>query len=119
MTPEQPQSPAGWPASDRAIMALIQDITSNADTVQHTILSQILAQNSNSEYLRCLLPACAAVGRGSGDESPVMQPHTFKRIAPLSSYEQIERYIQRISDGETGPILTDCPVIELVKRYAF
>ncbi|MCO5580947.1 hypothetical protein L7F22_034821 [Adiantum nelumboides] len=115
MAPEQAQSPAGRPASERVIMALVQDITSNADTVQHTILSQILAQNSNSEYLRCLLSACAADGRGSGDESPVMQPHIFKRIAPLSSYEQIQRYIQRISDGETGPILTDCPVLELVK----
>ncbi|MCO5547868.1 hypothetical protein L7F22_001320 [Adiantum nelumboides] len=115
MAHEQAQSRAGRPASERAIMALIQDTTSNADTVQHTILSQILAQNSNSEYLRCLLSACAADGRSSGDECPLMQPHTFKRIAPLSSYEQIQRHIQRISDGETGPILTDCPVIELVK----
>ncbi|KAI5078627.1 hypothetical protein GOP47_0006298 [Adiantum capillus-veneris] len=95
--------------SGERALALLEDITSNAESAQHTILSQILSQNSNTEYLRGLLH------RDGGSNDSSLQPHTFKRIAPLTCYEDIQPYIQRIADGDKSPILADCPVRELLR----
>ncbi|KAI5070441.1 hypothetical protein GOP47_0014784 [Adiantum capillus-veneris] len=92
-------------------LALIQDLTSIADTVQDAILSQILAQNSDTEYLRHILGQAGL----PFIESPHVQPDTFKRIAPLTCYEDIFPYIQHIADGDKSPILTNLPVTELLK----
>ncbi|MCO5612975.1 hypothetical protein L7F22_067248 [Adiantum nelumboides] len=100
------------------VLALLEDVTSNAARVQDTILSQILAHNSNAQYLRRLLPPTS---NGEGDDNGDIkscvdiQPHVFKRIAPLTSYADMEPYIQRISDGDKSPLLTDSPVMELLR----
>ncbi|KAI5070051.1 hypothetical protein GOP47_0014394 [Adiantum capillus-veneris] len=46
----------------------------------------------------------------------LLQPHTFKRIAPVTCYEDIQPYIQRIAEGDKLPILAGCPVTELLRR---
>ncbi|KGN56171.1 indole-3-acetic acid-amido synthetase GH3.6 [Cucumis sativus] len=84
---------------NKAILQFIEDVTTNAALVQRQVLSQILSQNSNSEYL-------TLYGRPSSD--------TFKTSIPLVSYDQIQPFVSRIANGDFSPILCSSPISEFL-----
>ncbi|KAA0047007.1 hypothetical protein IC582_014472 [Cucumis melo] len=84
---------------NKAILQFIEDVTTNAALVQRQVLSQILSQNSNSEYL-------TLYGRPS--------PDTFKTSIPLVSYDQIQPFVSRIANGDFSPILCSSPISEFL-----
>ena len=94
------------------IVSWFEDVSEEAGSVQTQTLYRILKQNYEVEYLRKWLgefkiaemDACAL-------ES------LFTSAVPLSSHADFEPFIQRIADGDTGPILTQEPITTLSLRY--
>ncbi|KAK7401884.1 hypothetical protein VNO78_13721 [Psophocarpus tetragonolobus] len=87
---------------NKKMLELIEDVTKNADEVQKKVLSEILSRNANVEYLR------RHGLRGQTD------PHTFKKLLPVITYEDIQPDINRIANGDKSPILTSKPVTEFL-----
>ncbi|KAJ1434583.1 GH3 family [Sesbania bispinosa] len=84
------------------------DVSKNAGSVQTQILSRILKQNHGVEYLNKWL------GSYNIEEMDVCALESlFTSVVPLASHADFEPYIQKIADGETGPILTQQPLTTL------
>ncbi|MCL7039223.1 hypothetical protein MKW94_004033 [Papaver nudicaule] len=73
-------------------------LTKDAGKVQKETLRRILEENSKAEYLL----QCGLDGR--------TDPESFKKCIPLADHKDLEPYIQRIADGDTGPVLTGKPL---------
>lgn len=90
-----------------------EDVSKNAGSVQTQILSKILKQNHGVEYLKKWL--------GNYNNIIEMEPcaleSLFTSVVPLASHVDFEPYIQRISDGDTAPLLTQHPITTLSLRY--
>lgn len=99
-------SPLGPPACEKDAKALqfIEEMTRNADSVQENVLAQILARNSDTEYLKSFNL------EGSTDRE------TYKSKIPMVTYEDLQPLIQRIADGDRSPILSSHPVSEFLTR---
>jgi auxin responsive GH3 family protein len=89
---------------NKKILDFIEDVTSNADQVQQKVLSEILSRNANVEYLQ----RYSLNGHTDRD--------TFKKLLPVISYEDIQPDIDRISNGDTSPILCSKPISEFLTR---
>lgn len=85
-------------------LVFIEDVTVNAKDVQMQVLSEILAVNSNVEYLQ-----------RHGLEGKV-DCETFKRIMPVVTYEDVLPDIERIANGDTSSILCSKPISEFLTR---
>lgn len=92
------------PSSHKTALQFIEDVTTNADQVQRRVLSEILEQNSDAEYLR----RHGLVGSRGAD--------AFRRLIPVVTYEDLEQDIQRIAQGDTSPILCCRPISEFLTR---
>jgi len=88
------------------ILEFIEDVTANADKVQKRVLSEILSNNANVEYLK------RHGLHGQTDRE------TFKKLLPVITYEDIQPDINRIANGDTSPILCSKPISEFLTRYA-
>ncbi|GAV72084.1 GH3 domain-containing protein [Cephalotus follicularis] len=75
-----------------------EDITKDAERVQRETLRKILEENGSAEYLLNL----GLNGR--------TDPESFKACVPLVTHKELEPYIQRITDGDSLPILTGQPI---------
>ncbi|XP_009339499.2 probable indole-3-acetic acid-amido synthetase GH3.1 [Pyrus x bretschneideri] len=97
-------SPLGPPACDKDAKALqfIEETTRNADAVQERVLSEILARNAQTEYLKRF-----KLG-GATDRK------TFKSKLPVITYEDLQPEIQRIANGDRSPILSAHPISEFL-----
>ncbi|KAG8384313.1 hypothetical protein BUALT_Bualt04G0105300 [Buddleja alternifolia] len=97
-------SPIDPPANEKFAKALqfIEEMTKNADTVQEKVLSEILSQNGNTEYLKRF-----NLG-GATDRD------TFKSRVPVVTYEDLQPEIQRIANGDRSPILSSYPISEFL-----
>ncbi|OMP01872.1 GH3 auxin-responsive promoter [Corchorus olitorius] len=97
-------SPLGPPAHERDAKALqfIEDMTKNVDSVQERVLSEILAQNAETEYLKRFNL------NGATDRE------TFKSKIPVVTYEDLQPEIQRIANGDKSPILSSHPISEFL-----
>ncbi|KAL6861153.1 hypothetical protein ACP4OV_016853 [Aristida adscensionis] len=81
-------------AADAEKLRFIEDMTTNADAVQVSVLAEILRRNADSEYLlNCGLA-------GATDRA------TFRAKVPMVTYEDLQPYIQRIAGGDRAPILS-------------
>jgi auxin responsive GH3 family protein len=89
---------------NKKILDFIEDVTSNADQVQQKVLSEILSRNANVEYLK----RYSLNGHTDRD--------TFKKLLPVISYEDIQPDIDRISNGDTSPILCSKRISEFLTR---
>ncbi|KAJ7981364.1 putative Indole-3-acetic acid-amido synthetase GH3.3 [Quillaja saponaria] len=83
-------------------LQFIEDVTSNADEVQKRVLSEILSQNANVEYLQ-----------RHGLEGHI-DKENFKKVMPVVDYEDIKADIDRIANGDTSPILCSKPISEFL-----
>ncbi|KAH7520270.1 hypothetical protein FEM48_Zijuj08G0126200 [Ziziphus jujuba var. spinosa] len=93
-------SPLGPPSSEKDAYALqfIKEMTSNADAVQERVLSEILSQNAETEYLQ-------RFGLNGATHR-----ETFKSKIPVVTYEDLQPEIQRIANGDRSPILSSHPI---------
>ncbi|KAI3901252.1 hypothetical protein MKW92_040972 [Papaver armeniacum] len=73
-------------------------LTKDVGRVQRETLGRILEENSEAEYLR----QCGLDGRTN--------PESFKNCVPLVNHKDLESYIQKIADGNAGPVLTGKPI---------
>ncbi|KAI3673763.1 hypothetical protein L6452_39893 [Arctium lappa] len=83
-------------------LQFIEDVTSNPDAVQQRILSEILTQNADVEYLHRHGLA------GNTDRE------TFKKLVPVVTYEDLHNDITRIANGDKSPILSSHPISEFL-----
>lgn len=99
-----PEAPRGYNLveQNKKILDFIEDVTSNADQVQQKVLSEILSRNANVEYLKRY------------DLNGHTDRDTFKKLLPVISYEDIQPDIDRISNGDTSPILCSKPISEFL-----
>lgn len=79
-------------------------ITKDAGNVQKETLRRILEENASAEYLQNL----GLNGR--------TDPESFKACVPLSTYKDLEPYINRLVD-DVSPILTGKPITAVSLRY--
>ncbi|KAJ0983468.1 hypothetical protein J5N97_011723 [Dioscorea zingiberensis] len=93
------------PEEHRKALKFIEDVTTNADEVQRRVLSEILKQNSNTEYLR-------RHGLKAGADSAAAA--AFKRRMPVVTYEDLQPDIHRIANGDRSPILCGRPISEFL-----
>ncbi|XP_062089772.1 probable indole-3-acetic acid-amido synthetase GH3.1 [Humulus lupulus] len=97
-------SPLGPPVCEKDAKALqfIEEMTRNADAVQERVLSEILARNSHTEYLKRF-----KLG-GATDRD------TYKSELPVITYEDLQPEIQRIANGDRSAILSAHPITEFL-----
>ncbi|XP_075671985.1 indole-3-acetic acid-amido synthetase GH3.6 [Castanea sativa] len=87
---------------NKKTLHFIEDVTANADKVQERVLGEILTRNANVEYL-------VKHGlKGHNDRE------TFKKVIPVSTYEDIQQEINRIANGDTSKILCSRPISEFL-----
>lgn len=101
------QSPHSSTTDEKNAKALqfIEEMTRNTDSVQERVLSEILSQNAETEYLK-------RFGlNGATDRE------TFKSKVPVVTYEDLLPDIQRIANGDHSPILSAHPISEFLTRY--
>lgn len=96
------------------IITWFEDISKNAGSVQTQILCRILKQNYGVEYLKKWLEDYNV----SEMDACALESH-FTSVVPLASHADFEPYIQKIADGEIGPLLTKQPITTLSLRYTF
>ncbi|KAG4987768.1 hypothetical protein AAZX31_11G050200 [Glycine max] len=92
------------PRAERSAKALqfIEEVTKNTDSVQERVLTEILTQNAETEYLK-------RFGlNGATDRD------TFKSKVPVVTYEDLQPDIQRIANGDSSPILCSHPISEFL-----
>ncbi|CAA7048205.1 unnamed protein product [Microthlaspi erraticum] len=75
----------------------LEELTSNAKKIQDDMLEEILKANANTEYLRRFL-------HGSSDKK------LFQKNVPVSSYEDVKPYIERVANGEPSYIISGEPI---------
>ncbi|KAK4743502.1 hypothetical protein SAY87_001503 [Trapa incisa] len=75
-----------------------ESMTRDAEMVQRETLRKILEENGNAEYLMNL---------GLGGRTDIQ---SFKAHIPMVTHGDLEHYIQRITDGDSSPILTGKPI---------
>lgn len=97
------------PRAERSAKALqfIEEVTKNTDSVQERVLSEILTQNAETEYLKRFAL------NGATDRD------TFKSKVPVVTYEDLQPDIERIANGDRSPILCAHPISEFLTRYDF
>lgn len=93
--------PSYDPNDVEAGVKLIEELTTNAKEIQQEVLEKILAQNANTEYLKCYLNGC-------------FDKKAFKMRVPVVNYEDVKPYIERIANGETSDIISAQPITELL-----
>lgn len=81
----------------------IEKLTMKASEVQESLLKQILSQNRDTEYLNKYMRGAKHI-------------IDFKRCVPVTSYEGILPYIQRIANGEESSLITGHPITEMLCR---
>ncbi|GER36366.1 auxin-responsive GH3 family protein [Striga asiatica] len=86
-------------------LQLIEHMTQNAGSVQESLLTQILAQNAETEYLKGF------------SVNGVMDLEAFKSQVPLVTYEDIQPLIRRMADGDHSPILCAQPISQFLIRH--
>ncbi|XP_071701761.1 indole-3-acetic acid-amido synthetase GH3.6-like [Rutidosis leptorrhynchoides] len=106
-----PEAPNDGPATancthliekNKNTLQFIEDVTSNPDNVQQQVLSEILTQNANVEYLN------------RHNISGHTDRETFKKIIPVVTYEDLHSDITRIANGDKSPILSSHPISEFL-----
>lgn len=96
-----PPPPAVDEKSAKALQ-FIEEMTRNTDSVQEKVLTEILSQNAETEYLK-------RFGlNGATDRD------TFKSKVPVVTYEDLLPDIQRIANGDRSPILCAHPISEFL-----
>lgn len=90
------------------IISWFEDVSRNTGSVQTQILCNILKQNHGVEYLKKWLGDYNIF-----DMEPCALESLYTSLVPIASHADFEPFIQRISDGDTAPLLTQQPITTL------
>ncbi|KAL0406871.1 UNVERIFIED_CONTAM: Indole-3-acetic acid-amido synthetase GH3.6 [Sesamum latifolium] len=101
--PEAPKDQTSVAENNKRKLEFIEDVTRNADEVQKRVLAEILSRNADVEYLK-----------RHGLTGGQVDRHTFKKIMPVVTYEDILPDINRIANGDMSPILCFRPISEFL-----
>lgn len=93
------------------IIGWFEDVTEKAGLVQTQTLRKILEQNCSVEYLRQWLGDIKIQ-----EVDGFVLESLYTSLVPLASHADLEPYIHRIANGDTGPILTQQPMTTLSLR---
>lgn len=96
---------------DNDIIDWFENVSENAVHVQTQTLRRILELNYGVEYLEKWL-----VGNNIQEIDARALESLFISTVPVASHADFEPYIQRIADGDTGPLLTQQPITTLSLR---
>lgn len=96
------------------ILTWFEDVSKNASSVQTQILCKILKQNNEVEYLKKWFGSYNVQ-----DMDACALESLFTSVVPLASHADFDPFIQRIANGEIGPILTKQPITTLSLRYLY
>lgn len=97
--------------TENDVVSWFEGVAENAGWVQTQILRRILELNYGTEYLKKWL----------GDieihevEGCALEK-LYTSLVPLSTHADLEPLIQRVADGDTGPVLTQKPIATLSLR---
>ncbi|KAK7263629.1 hypothetical protein RJT34_31222 [Clitoria ternatea] len=90
------------------IKSWFEDVSKNVGSVQTQLLCQILKQNCGVEYLKRWLGSYNIL-----DMDTCALESLFTSVVPLASHADFDPFIQRIADGDPGPLLTQQPITTL------
>ncbi|KAM2708825.1 hypothetical protein EV2_046578 [Malus domestica] len=90
------------------IVRWFEDMTEKAGSVQTQTLWRILELNFEVEYLKKWLGDIEIQ-----EVDPCVLESLYTSLVPLASHADLEPYIHRIANGESGPILTKQPITTL------
>lgn len=93
------------------IIGWFEDVTEKAGLVQTQTLRKILEQNCSVEYLKQWLGDIKIQ-----EVDGFVLESLYTSLVPLASHADLEPYIHRIANGDTGPILTQQPMTTLSLR---
>lgn len=93
------------------IIGWFEDVTEKAGLVQTQTLRKILEQNCSVEYLRQWLGDIKIQ-----EVDGFVLESLYTSLVPLASHADLEPYIHKIANGDTGPILTQQPMTTLSLR---
>ncbi|XP_057453649.1 putative indole-3-acetic acid-amido synthetase GH3.9 [Lotus japonicus] len=85
----------------------IETMTMNGVEIQERLLKEILAQNKETEYLNKYM-------KKENHHVTTDVIAEFKRLVPVTSYEDILPYMQRIENGEDSSLITAQPITEIL-----
>lgn len=114
----QAMAPSPWlpefdPTDTVAGRGFVEGLTTNAAALQRELLTEILKRNAHTEYLRpfFLLPDDGLPPDGDLREA-------FKKLVPVSCYDDIKPYVDRIASGRESPtnLLCSEPITHLIRR---
>lgn len=98
------------PADVHAGRDLVERLTTDAAALQRDLLDEILARNAQTEYLRRFLDSADASAAAGLREA-------FKKRVPVSGYEDVKPYVDRIASGEPSSLLCSEPFTDVYTRY--
>ncbi|XP_037459878.1 probable indole-3-acetic acid-amido synthetase GH3.7 isoform X2 [Triticum dicoccoides] len=113
----QPMAPSPWlpefdPTDTVAGRAFVERLTTDAAALQRELLTEILKRNAHTEYLRpfLLLPDGGLPPDGDLREA-------FKKLVPVSGYDDIKPYVHRIASGRepSTNLLCSEPITHLLR----
>lgn len=99
-----PEAPSPAVNNHGKALEYIEDVTSCADEIQKSVLSDILSRSSHVEYLQ-------RHGLDGRTDSG-----TFKKLVPVVTYDDLKPDIDRIANGDISPILCSKPISEFLTR---
>ncbi|KAG8089909.1 hypothetical protein GUJ93_ZPchr0011g27532 [Zizania palustris] len=103
-----PMIPACDPHDGPACLELIEVLTTDAGAVQRRVLSEVLAMNAGTDYLRRFL------GDGGDVYNADELAAAFKERVPVVEYEDVKSYIERIANGAPSSLISSKPITELL-----
>ncbi|KAL2622628.1 hypothetical protein R1flu_002833 [Riccia fluitans] len=91
-----------WRESERNYLQYLEEVTSDPRGEQEKLLEHILRKNASTHYLQQF--------RLNG----ATDVNTFRQLMPVSDYDSICPFIERIAEGDKAPLLSADPVTELL-----
>ena len=92
---------------NKKFLQFIEEVTANADEVQKRVLAEILSRNAHVECLK---------RHGLNGQT---DRETFKKIMPVTTYEDIQPDVNRIANGDKSQIICSQPISEFLTRFVF
>ncbi|XP_027170224.1 indole-3-acetic acid-amido synthetase GH3.6-like [Coffea eugenioides] len=87
---------------NKKFLQFIEEVTANADEVQKRVLAEILSRNAHVECLK---------RHGLNGQT---DRETFKKIMPVTTYEDIQPDVNRIANGDKSHIICSQPISEFL-----
>lgn len=87
---------------NKKFLQFIEEVTTNADEVQKRVLAEILSRNAHVECLK---------RHGLNGQT---DRETFKKIMPVTTYEDIQPDVNRIANGDKSQIICSQPISEFL-----